>query len=666
YGQIHVCVRELVLEKFGQETWTNVLLHEQKFQRDVSFAVQITNEYSFPVGWLVGYSAAKTCMRASLSTVLEIFGEYFLQYCLRHGYDKMLRTLGSDFKSFIQNLDSLHSLLALSYKNIDAPSFRCETDRNGILELHYYTIRPGLYPIVQGLIKAVARDLYNQSASLEVISKLQETIKGGKSQEHVVFKVTLDDIHNTNRSLCQANVFTPVFPKEFHISSEQFCGAFPYHIIFDDKLRVRQCGLMIQKLLHINIADGSEMTEIFDIIHPRMVINIKNILMFINAVFMLAVKMEGDCQPGLVLKGKMMWLSDIQHMIFISSPRLSSLSELMEMNVYLADIPLYDVTRELVLLNQQRIAEIDIAKKLDETTIELKKTSRALQCEKKKTETLLYQMLPEKVADDLKNGRQVEAEKFEQVTVLFSDIVTFTSIAAACTPMDVVNMLNNLYQRFDKRTNEHNVYKVETIGDAYMVVCGAPTKTNMHAEPVANFAMDMVDEAAKVNSPATDKPLQIRVGIHTGPVVAGVVGMKMPRFCLFGDTVNTASRMESHGAPGRIHLSPTSFNALKGKGYLCRARGDVDIKGKGKMETYFLIGKINCNSKEPADEYCKLPIVDGVCSVICDKNVTSTENNKLSKIYVIDKRSTESTKTKRRRSDKHKLKNSPSWACATM
>lgn len=155
-----------------------------------------------------------------------------------------------------------------------------------------------------GLVKAVARDLYHQTASLTLVSRHLETIEGGKPQEHVVFKVTLDDIENDNQSICPADIFTPVFPKEFHISSEQFCNAFPYHIIFNDKLRVRQCGLMIQKLPNLKVTEGSHMTEIFDIIHPRMVITIQNILMFINAVFMLAVKTKDPRQPALILKGK--------------------------------------------------------------------------------------------------------------------------------------------------------------------------------------------------------------------------------------------------------------------------------------------------------------------------------------------------------------------------
>ncbi|ESO86153.1 hypothetical protein LOTGIDRAFT_129572, partial [Lottia gigantea] len=630
YGQIHCVVRELVTVKFGQETWETILA-ESGLNEDDHFLVfnQYTDDDTFQ---LVG--AVAKCLDLPLTTVLEVFGDYFLTYCLRHGYDKMLRTLGSDMWNFIQNLDSLHSLLALSYKNITPPSFRCETGPNKELLLHYYTVRPGLYPIVIGLVQAVGRDIFKQTAEITVLEQSTEEI-GGKKQEHTVFQVFYISSHFNSHSFdgCKTDEditierlspigaetvtacpvdpiqmcpFKSSTPANFQLSSEQFCSAFPYHIIFDAELNVKQCGFKIKALSSVFSQPVLKMKQAFQIIHPNMSLSILNIKKFINSVFFISVLKTKE-KKNMTLKGQMIWLEDSQHMIFIGSPRITSLNELLEMNVYLSDIPLYDVTRELVLLNQQRIAEIDIAKKLDETTTELKKTSKALESEKKKTDMLLYQMLPQKVANQLKNGQQVEAEKFDQVTILFSDIVTFTTISAACSPLDIVNMLNNLYERFDNLTNQHGVYKVETIGDAYMVVCGVPESTKNHAPPVARFALDMIQDAAQVKSPKTGKPIQIRVGVHTGPVVAGVVGVKMPRYCLFGDTVNTASRMESHGLPGRIHISPTTYHDLKRHEFLIKRREEMHIKGKGKMSTYFLVGEKH-PMKEPMDAYTQFAI----------------------------------------------------------
>ncbi|XP_076089939.1 guanylate cyclase soluble subunit beta-2-like [Mytilus galloprovincialis] len=540
-------------------------------------------------------------------TVLEEFGEYFVQYCFRHGYDQLLRTLGKDFISFIQNLDTLHSYLARTYTQLRFPSFRCERRNAESVNLHYLTERTGLHPLVIGLAKAVSRDIYNQTAEMEVESISTHESDTGSEREHVVFIVQFKDLAENEKVVTKYD--KQQLPSTSVLSVSHICTALPYHIVFDEDLQIKQYGNMISKLLQTYLPPNTCMTSIFSIMHPPMKFLVENIRMFSNSVFYLSLKKTDRTDNPLILRGEMMWLAEIKHMIYICSPRLTSLSELTKLNMYLSDIPLYDVTRELILLNQQRIAEIDIAKKLDETTAELKKTSRLLEEEKQRTDALLYQMLPQKVANDLKNGITIAAEKFEVVTILFSDIVTFTNIASECSPMEVVTMLNNLYAKFDEKTNEHDVYKVETIGDAYMIVNGCPEIKEIHVQAVANFAMDMVEEAAKVKSPATGLSLQIRVGFHSGPVVAGVVGVKMPRYCLFGDTVNTASRMESHGVPGRIHVSPLAYSLLINEDYIFRDRGRIEVKGKGLLNTYFLIGRHDDFMEEPADTYCSLPVI---------------------------------------------------------
>ncbi|CAI9726822.1 atrial natriuretic peptide receptor 1-like isoform X2 [Octopus vulgaris] len=214
--------------------------------------------------------------------------------------------------------------------------------------------------------------------------------------------------------------------------------------------------------------------------------------------------------------------------------------------------------------------------------------------QKKKAEDLLYNMLPKYVATQLIKGEAVTAKSYESVSIYFSDICGFTAMSAESTPHQVVDLLNDLYTTFDSIIENYDVYKVETIGDAYMVVSGVPILNgNLHCREIARMSLALLKavKTFRIRHRPTEQ-LKLRIGIHTGPVCAGVVGLKMPRYCLFGDTVNTASRMESHGHPLKIHVSPQSKAILdKFQTFILECRGPVEMKGKGKIITYWLLGE---------------------------------------------------------------------------
>ena len=186
----------------------------------------------------------------------------------------------------------------------------------------------------------------------------------------------------------------------------------------------------------------------------------------------------------------------------------------------------------------------------------------------------------------MKNGESNIADSFAQVTVLFADIVGFTKLSQTVNPWELVSKLNDLFSRFDKISVDLKVEKIKTIGDCYMVVAGLPEITTYHASIMIEVAKQMLSAIDDFNK-MYQTTLAIRIGINTGEVVAGVIGTHKFIYDLWCDSVNTASRMESHGVPGRIHVTESTYNLVKDK-YQFESRGIIEIKGKGNMETYLL------------------------------------------------------------------------------
>ena len=225
----------------------------------------------------------------------------------------------------------------------------------------------------------------------------------------------------------------------------------------------------------------------------------------------------------------------------------------------------------------------------ERTLVDLADQHRALELEQAKSERLLLNVLPEPVARRLKDNGDIIAEASSGVTVLFADLVGFTELSERLSASEVVALLDRVFAGWDALAARHGVEKIKTIGDAYMVAAGIPLPRNDHAEAIADMALAMGPE---LEHSATDNgvPLSARIGIDTGPVVAGVIGRAKFIYDLWGDTVNTASRMESHGIPGTIQVTERAYERLR-DGYELRRRGSVDVKGKGRMTTYLLLGR---------------------------------------------------------------------------
>ena len=220
-----------------------------------------------------------------------------------------------------------------------------------------------------------------------------------------------------------------------------------------------------------------------------------------------------------------------------------------------------------------------------------KQAEEALRIEQEKSELLLLNILPKPIADRLKQNPQSIADSFADVTVLFADLVNFTRLSEQISPTELVEMLNRIFSAFDVLAEKHGLEKIKTIGDSYMVVGGLPMVRPDHAEAIAEMALDMISEIVRFNA-EFNEAFNIRIGINTGPVVAGVIGIKKFIYDLWGDAVNTASRMESHGVPGRIQVTEATYKRLQNQ-YVFEERGVISVKGKGEMMTYFLRGRMD-------------------------------------------------------------------------
>jgi class 3 adenylate cyclase len=217
------------------------------------------------------------------------------------------------------------------------------------------------------------------------------------------------------------------------------------------------------------------------------------------------------------------------------------------------------------------------------------RSRRALALEQERSERLLLNVLPAPIAARLKAGDAVIADAFPEVTVLFADLVDFTRRSQRIGPAQVVAALNELFSAFDRLAQRHGLEKIKTIGDAYMVAGGLPEPRPDHAEAIAEMALGIREEVARRTDPS-GQPLQVRIGIDTGPVEAGVIGTAKFSYDLWGDTVNTASRMESHGIPGCIQVTSRTYQRLRDS-YRFERRGPILVRGVGEMVTYFLVGK---------------------------------------------------------------------------
>lgn len=473
------------------------------------------------------------------------------------------------------------------------------------------------------------------------------------------------------------------------VSPLVFAQALPFHLIFNRDLIIQQAGTSILRIIPAlnNKVLKVKLTDVMNMLEPKCLrgkLNFDNILKYINTLYVFRPDehqvissghrhLQGDYLKNLIvgseldaasknksrpllggstflpdcelpeedidkyivkLMGQMTYMQDTDLMLFVCSPSVANLDDLNNTGLFLSDIPLHDATRDLVLLSEQFEAEYKVQKKLTMLTEQLNVMKDELEEEKKKTDRLLYSVLPPLVANELRNNRPVPAKRFQPVTILFSGIVGFSDFCArnsdSSGAIRIVNLLNKIYTTFDVLTEPKRnpyVYKVETVGDKYMAVSGLPEACDSHARHINRLALDIFDlaktikleeytgiktnnrqqlqaaasgtaDAASADASAVAaaectqmdqcEHLRVTIGVHCGEVVTGVIGKRTPRYCLFGNTVNLTSRCETTGKKGAINVSQDVYNLCTkdpnnfDPEFDFQYRGQVNMKGKSE------------------------------------------------------------------------------------
>ncbi|XP_066257078.1 head-specific guanylate cyclase [Euwallacea similis] len=494
-------------------------------------------------------------------------GQELINTCCSNPLERAFKCLGGDLKEFLTTLDGVHDVLKYQQNTSDGDhpeteaAFVCNAVDDFNLHLDFTTERPPVAYLLAGSLKALAKKLYSTEVEITMTQNFDD-------KRHFRYH-----IHKLHLSLGNGTLHregTRKFSGEIDslpVGIRTFCRAFPWHFVIDRKLELVQLGSGFMRLFgRLLRTNGTSVSSYFEFNRPRsLTLAFKEIVKRANTPFVLALKQHPD-DPffranNLELKGQMVHCPESDSLLFIGSPFIDGLEGLTGSGLFISDIPLHDATRDVILVGEQARAQDGLRRRMDKLKSSIEEGNRAVDKEREKNVSLLHLIFPPDIAKRLWLGETIEAKTHEDVTMLFSDIVGFTSICSTATPMMVINMLQNLYNRFDIYCGQIDVYKVETIGDAYCVAGGLHKDTRTHAQQIAWMAMRMI-ETCSFHQTHDGQPIRMRIGLHTGSVLAGVVGVKMPRYCMFGHNVTIANKFESGSEPLKINISPTTYERL--------------------------------------------------------------------------------------------------------
>ncbi|XP_060524248.1 soluble guanylate cyclase 89Db-like [Cylas formicarius] len=621
YGMLLESVQHFVQLEYGDEIWQRALQ-----MSECKYTVFNTHQV-YPDHIMANLASALAQITAkSYDSFMTFFGKCFVRFFSNYGYDETIKATGRTFTDFLENVDNIHSQFRLSYPKMKSPSmYLTKIDENGCV-LVYRSKRNGFTHYLMGQLNQIARELFDLTLRATVLSSEVRQVDG-----KTIFKVTFRlDFDNTQYIVATQKKEEALQRTISHLpsfDSDLLMELFPFAVLFDQTLNIVACGeRLVQVAGGCDKLLGQSVTRYFRLRRPKgIAFTWKNAFYLKSVMFEIEVlrtelaksltetqsgnsleageiEIDGksispyalrrDSQPGLrniLLKGQMHYLGDIKDIIYLCCPVVNDISELPDQGLYLNDLNPHGLGREMALAGWQNNSKLELMfDKAEQRATELENNLSLLEVWKKRGDDLLYSMIPKQVADRLRTGDSPlsTCQSFDAVTVMFAELLGFNSSTVE-DAMELVSTMNAVYSCFDGLMDKFNVYKVETVGQVYMVVGGAPQRTKSHAENICDVSLCMAKHIKHLQIPSGNK-VDVRIGVHSGPVVAGIVGIKVPRYGFFGDTVNTASRMQTTSAPGMVHISATTKRHLPKDKYIIRNRGVVKLKGKGEVETYWL------------------------------------------------------------------------------
>merc|ERR1719167_1709993 len=534
----------------------------------------------------------------------EGMGKYFVTLAKDAGYERTILQLGRRIRDFFLNLDNLHDYLKYTFPKMKAPSFFIESENETMLMMQYRTRRRGFHYYVQGQVKEIAKTLFINTGQLD--NKLDAKLK----KQEIVFDTAVFYFELTydNRGFVEyQKALEERKEASMPIRAGIFFGMFPFCLLYEKDMIVKNMGSALRFCIPQMI--GQKLGNFWELMKPLVDFKYEVIETRMNSMFELATQEEidkltkdaasggekseasdeelelddlEDIDKTLHIKGQMIFIPEWQQMLFLACPIMKDLNNLIWSGLFINDLSMHDYSRDIMLSKtQEQIQMKMLLDAAEKKAAQLESQQKKLGEIMKKSDDLISQMLPKKVAAELAKGKtnMEVCEKYEMVTMLFSDIVTFTVICSRLKPLQVVGLLNNMYTLFDFLCDQNAVYKVETIGDAYLIVAGCPVKASNHAIKICDMAFDMMDGISMLKDPGTGDDIQMRIGCHSGSVIGGVVGLKMPRYCLFGVNVGLTEKFEANSKPMRIHISETCQGLLSAQ-YKVEERNDEGLKMK--------------------------------------------------------------------------------------